>query len=35
VFAEDYQERREAIKKVVRSLHAENVEAVVVPLKAP
>jgi hypothetical protein len=34
-FAEDYQARREAMEKVVRGLHAEDVEAVVVPLKAP
>ncbi len=34
-FAEDYEARREAMEKVVRSLHADNVEAIVVPLKAP
>jgi hypothetical protein len=34
-FAEDYEARREAMEKVVRGLHAEDVNAVVVPLKAP
>ena len=34
-FAEDYHARREAMEKVVRGLHADGVEAVVVPLKAP
>jgi hypothetical protein len=34
-FAEDYEARREAMEKVVRGLHADNVKAVVVPLKAP
>jgi hypothetical protein len=34
-FAEDYEARRDAMEKVVRSLHADGVEAVVVPLKAP
>jgi hypothetical protein len=34
-FAEDYEARREAMEKVVRGLHADNVAAVVVPLKAP
>ena len=34
-FAEDYEARREAMEKVVRGLHAPDVEAVVVPLKAP
>ncbi|QJW95874.1 hypothetical protein [Frigoriglobus tundricola] len=34
-FAEDYEARREAMEKVVRGLHADGVEAVVVPLKAP
>jgi hypothetical protein len=32
-FAEDYEERREAMETVVRGLHADGVEAVVVPLK--
>ena len=32
---EDYEARREAMEKVVRGLHADNVAAVVVPLKAP
>ena len=34
-FAEDYEARRAAMEKVVRGLHADGVEAVVVPLKAP
>ena len=34
-FAEDYEARRDAMEKVVRGLHADGVEAVVVPLKAP
>jgi hypothetical protein len=34
-FAEDYEARREAMEKVVRGLHVDNVAAVVVPLKAP
>src|SRR4029434_6610074 len=34
-FAEDYHARREAMEKVVRGLHADNVGVVVVPLKAP
>lgn len=34
-FVEDYHARREAMEKVVRGLHADGVEAVVVPLKAP
>jgi hypothetical protein len=34
-FAEDYEARREAMEKVVRGLHADNVAAVVVPLNAP
>ncbi len=34
-FASDYEARREAMEKVVRGLHADNVAAVVVPLKAP
>jgi hypothetical protein len=34
-FAEDYETRREAMEKVVRGLHAEDVNAVVVPLKSP
>ena len=34
-FAEDYEARRATMETVVRGLHAENVEAVVVPLQAP
>ena len=34
-FAEDYEARREAMEKVARGLHADGVEAVVVPVKAP
>ena len=34
-FAEDYEARRDAMEKVVRGLHADNVKAVVVPLNAP
>ena len=34
-FAEDYEARREAMETVVRGLHADDVGAVVVPLKAP
>ena len=34
-FAEDYEARREAMEKVARGLHADGVEAVVVPLQAP
>jgi hypothetical protein len=33
-FVPDFEARREAMEKVVRNLHAENVEAVVVPLMA-
>jgi hypothetical protein len=33
--AEDYEARRDAMEKVVRGLHADGVEAVVVPVKAP
>lgn len=33
--AEDYEARREAMETVVRGLHAEDVEAVVVPVNAP
>jgi hypothetical protein len=32
---EDFEARRAAMEKVVRELHAEDVEAVVVPLNAP
>ena len=34
-FVADYEARREAMENVVRGLHADDVEAVVVPLKAP
>jgi hypothetical protein len=34
-FAQDYEARREAMEKVVRGLHADGVEAVVVPVQAP
>jgi len=34
-FVEDYEARRDAMEKVVRRLHADNVEAVVVPLMPP
>jgi len=34
-FAEDYEARRDAMEKLVRGLHADNVEAVVVPLQEP
>ena len=34
-FAADYEARRDAMEKVVRGMHAEGVEAVVVPLQAP
>jgi hypothetical protein len=34
-FAEDYEARRDAMEQVVRGLHADGVEAVVVPLQAP
>jgi len=34
-FVPDYEARRDAMEKVVRDLHADGVEAVVVPLKAP
>lgn len=34
-FVEDYEARRDAMEKVVRGLHGQNVEAVVVPLKTP
>ena len=34
-FAEDYEARRDAMEQVVRRLHGQNVEAVVVPVKAP
>jgi len=34
-FAEDYEARRDAMEKVVRSLHADNAKASVVPLQAP
>lgn len=33
--AEDYQERRAAMESVVRGLHADGVDAVVVPVRAP
>ena len=33
--AEDYQARRSAMEQVVRSLHGEGVDAVVVPLQTP
>ena len=33
--AEDYEARRAAMETVVRGLHADGVEAIVVPLKAP
>ena len=33
-FVADYEARREAMENVVRGLHADDVEAVVVPLKA-
>ena len=33
--AEDYEARRSAMETVVRGLHADGVEAIVVPLKAP
>ena len=34
-FAQDYEARRDAMEKVVRDMHAENLDAVVVPLQAP
>jgi hypothetical protein len=34
-FAQDYEARRDAMEKIVRELHADGVEAVVVPLDAP
>jgi hypothetical protein len=34
-FAQDYEARRDAMEKIVRGLHADGVEAVVVPLDAP
>ena len=34
-FAEDYHARREAMENVVRGLHGDDIEAVVIPLKAP
>jgi hypothetical protein len=34
-FAEDYEARRDAMERVVRGLHADNVEAVVVPINPP
>lgn len=34
-FIQDFEARRDAMEKVVRGLHAEGVEAVVVPLKTP
>jgi hypothetical protein len=34
-FAPDYEARRDAMETVVRGLHTDGVEAVVVPLKAP
>lgn len=34
-FASDYEARRDAMEKVVRGLHSDDVEAVVVPLRAP
>jgi hypothetical protein len=34
-FVADYEARREAMEKVVRGMHADGVEVVVVPLKAP
>ena len=33
--AEDYEARRDAMEEVVRGLHADGVDAVVVPVKAP
>jgi hypothetical protein len=34
-FAQDYEARRDAMEKIVRGLHANDVEAIVVPLDAP
>ena len=34
-FVTDYEARREAMENVVRGLHADDVEAVVVPLEPP
>jgi hypothetical protein len=34
-FVEDYEARRDAMEKVVRGLHADGVDAVVVPVKVP
>ena len=34
-FVEDFEARRDVMEKVVRALHADGVEAVVVPLKVP
>jgi hypothetical protein len=34
-FAEDYHARRDAMETVVRGMHADDIAAVVVPLKAP
>ena len=34
-FVANYEARREAMENVVRGLHADDVEAVVVPLKPP
>ena len=34
-FVEDYEARRDAMEKVARRLHADGVEAVVVPVNAP
>lgn len=34
-FAEDYQARREAMESVVRELHGDGVDAVVVPVHEP
>ena len=34
-FAEDYEARRETMEKVVRGLHSESIDVVVVSLRAP
>jgi hypothetical protein len=34
-FAEDFEARRAAMEEVVRELHADDIEAVVVPLQSP
>jgi len=34
-FAEDFEARRDAMEKVVRGLHAEGIDAVVVPVNEP